>query len=992
MQAEIAAPDESGIVSPVENCWPYSFTMQFPFKRAKQLEHWTPAGPGFSLVSKLTAFVALVVILSTGVSHWMNNRCLEPTAVIREYPWRLAAGLGMSGILVTFLLARRFSRTILQIADTAMRVSEGDLDARIDITRKDELGRLAANFNRMIQELSEHTRQLAQAKERYRGVVEDVPVLICTFLPGGEITFVNNTYSDYFQKTPRELVGSNFLAWIPESERQTIRDHLSALTVEAPSQTHEHPVIAPDGEIRWQRWTNRAVFNSRGTIVSYQSIGEDVSERKNLEAIMEAIHQGTVKATGEMFFRELTRCLAQFLNVRYACVGRLLPGDEIATVAVWAGSDWVENVQYSLEGTPCANVIQQSTCFHPTDVQALFPDDRLAIEMNVDSYMGTPLRNAAGHTCGILSVMDVKPMIYVPLLRHVLEVFADRAGSELARRAAEEELQILSRAVESSSAVVIILDPAGMIEYVNPKFTETTGYTKQEALGSHIDILVTGEIPGLIFDDLKNDVASDGEWKGEIRSRKKDGTLYWDRCSISCVKNRNGDILHYVSIQEDITREYMLTEQLNYQATHDPLTGLINRHEFERRANRLISSLRQDKTEHALCFLDLDQFKVVNDTCGHGAGDEMLRQLARLLLTIVRKHDTLARLGGDEFGILMEQCSLDQAHRVAELLQKAIQEYQFNWEGRNFRVGVSIGLVAIAGGMNNFTELLKQADAACYMAKDRGRNRIHVYHPEDIELATRHGEMQWVARIYRALEENRFCLVAQPILSLRGETADRYELLLRMVDEEGRLAPPGAFLPAAERYNLVSNLDRWVIKETLRLLSRNRKFLNGIHSFSINLSGQSIADEAFLDYVLDQFREANLPGDKICFEITETAAISHLGKAGQFISRLKQFGCSFALDDFGSGVSSFGYLKNLPVDYLKIDGMFVRDIVNDPIDYAMVKAINEIGKVMGMQTIAEFVENDEIKGMLKAIGVDYAQGYGIGKPEPLEELLSGSES
>ncbi|MGH8548299.1 MAG: EAL domain-containing protein [Methylococcales bacterium] len=895
------------------------------------------------------------------------------------------------GIGVARLLARRFTRPIPQIDEPAIRVSEGDLEARVAIARNDELGQLASNFNRMIRDISEYIKQLAHGNERYRGVVEDVPVLICTFLPDGEITFVNNTYCNYFQKTTTELVGSNFLALVPESDRKAIRAHLSALTVESPAQTHEHQVTAPDGEIRWQRWTHRVVFNGAGMIVSYQSIGEDVTERKNLEAIMEAIHQGTARVTGEMFFRELTRYLAEFLHVRYACVSKLLSENEVGTVAVWAGDDWAENIKYSLAGTPCEKVIQQVTCFYPTDVQKLFPDDYLATEMEVDSYMGTPLRDGNGNTLGLLVVMDDKPMTDVPILRRVLEVFAARAGSELARREAEEELEILSRAVESISATVIITGPGEIIEYVNPKFTETTGYTKQEAVGRHIDIIRTHETSIFLYDEVKKSIASKGEWKGEIRSRQKDGTLYWDRCSISCVKNRDGKIIHYVGIQDDVTREYMLTEQLNYQATHDPLTGLINRHEFERRANRLISTFRQDKTEHALCFLDLDQFKVVNDTCGHTAGDEMLRQLGRLLLTIVRKGDTLARLGGDEFGILMEQCSLDQAHRVADLLQKAIQDYPFNWEGRNFRVGVSIGLAAITGGMHNLTELLKQADAACYMAKERGRNRIHVYHPEDVEIAHRHGEMQWVARIYRALEENRFCLVAQPILSLRGKTTHHYELLLRMIDEQGQLTPPGAFLPAAERYNLISNLDRWVIKQTLSLLSQNQKFLNGIHSFSVNLSGQSIADESFLETVLDQFRETKIPGNKICFEITETAAISNLGKADQFISRFKKLGCTFALDDFGSGVSSFGYLKNLPVDYLKIDGMFVRDIVNDPIDYAMVKAINEIGKVMGMQTIAEFVENDEIKGMLKAIGVDYAQGYGIGKPQPLEELLGQPE-
>lgn len=427
--------------------------------------------------------------------------------------------------------------------------------------------------------------------------------------------------------------------------------------------------------------------------------------------------------------------------------------------------------------------------------------------------------------------------------------------------------------------------------------------------------------------------------------------------------------------------------QLTFHASHDALTGLVNRREFERRTERLLLTVRQDKDNHALCFMDLDQFKVINDTCGHTAGDEMLRQLSSALQRVVRKRDTLARLGGDEFGVLMEHCSLDDAHRVATSLQKAIQDYQFAWEGRSFKVGVSIGLVPITESTPNLTLLLRDADAACYMAKDKGRNRIHVYRAEDAESALRHGEMQWVARLSHALEEDRFCLYAQAIVPLDGSKESHYEFLLRMIDEKGEVIPPGAFLPAAERYNLISKIDHWVIEKSFGLMSDNPAFLKQINFCSINLSGQSLTDPEILKFILSLLDNSEFQGEKICFEITETAAISNLNMATKFISTLKKLGCRFALDDFGSGLSSFAYLKNLPVDYLKIDGMFVKDIVDDPIDHAMVKSINEIGHVMGMKTIAEFVENDVIKGMLKEIGVNYAQGYGIGKPQPIADLI-----
>jgi len=428
--------------------------------------------------------------------------------------------------------------------------------------------------------------------------------------------------------------------------------------------------------------------------------------------------------------------------------------------------------------------------------------------------------------------------------------------------------------------------------------------------------------------------------------------------------------------------------QLTFYASHDALTGLVNRREFERRTERLLSTVKQAKYEHALCFMDLDQFKVINDTSGHVAGDEMLRQVSSVLQNVVRKRDTLARLGGDEFGVLMEHCALDDAHRVAASLQKAIQDYQFVWEDHLFKVGVSIGLVPITESTSSLSLLLRDADAACYIAKDKGRNRIHVYHPDDLETNLRHGEMQWVTRLSQALEENRFCLYAQAIEPLNGSSDLHYELLLRMIDSKGEIIPPGAFLPAAERYNLITKVDFWVIEHAFSLLKNNPLFLEKINFCSINLSGQSLTEPDMLEFIIGQLDNSKIDGTKICFEITETAAISNLSIAMKFITTLAEQGCLFALDDFGSGLSSFAYLKNLPVDYLKIDGMFVKDIVDDPIDHAMVKSINEIGHVMGMKTIAEFVENDVIKGMLKEIGVNYVQGYGIGKPQPFQEIIN----
>ena len=474
----------------------------------------------------------------------------------------------------------------------------------------------------------------------------------------------------------------------------------------------------------------------------------------------------------------------------------------------------------------------------------------------------------------------------------------------------------------------------------------------------------------------------------ETDDTRLDGSPFHVRTTMELPKNHQEDWRRVFAAVEDITEARALSQQLRFQAAHDALTGLVNRREFENRLERALKSAEGGRSEHALCYLDLDQFKIINDTCGHVAGDELLRRLGRVLAQQVRRQDTLARLGGDEFGVLLEHCSMHVAERVANALRRTIEDFRFAWEKQIFGIGVSIGVVPIHSQGQTVSSILSAADAACYAAKDRGRNRIHIYHEGDVDLARRHGEMRWVTRIQTALEENRFELARQPIVSLSGdEGSDRhYELLLRMRDEDGKIVPPEAFLPAAERYNLSIKLDRWVVREAFRILTRDPVHLENLFLCSINLSGVSLADEDFLIFVTSELASAGLPPRKVCFEITETAAIANLPGAMRFIEVLRRIGCRFALDDFGSGLSSFAYLKSLPVDFLKIDGVFVKDIVDDPIDRELVRSINQIGHVMGKRTIAEFVESAEILSALGEIGVDYAQGFELGKPTLLTKL------
>ena len=567
-------------------------------------------------------------------------------------------------------------------------------------------------------------------------------------------------------------------------------------------------------------------------------------------------------------------------------------------------------------------------------------------------------------------------------------------SSQIAERSVAEKALIASEqrfksAFDSAAIGMIIVNEARQIQHANQAFIDMLGATLDGVVGmalrdlSHPDDREAGlyQYHELVAGQIER-------YQIEKRYLHRDGHPIWVLCHISAVRDPSTGYQYAIGQIQDITEAHQLSKELSYQATHDALTGLVNRREFEARIEYALEGTWRNGKEHAICYLDLDQFKVINDTCGHVAGDELLRQIANVLRTKVRSSDTIARLGGDEFGLLMENCPLLQSQRVAEAFRAAIEDFQFVWDDKRFRVGVSIGLVPINGDSAGVTEVLQQADTACYAAKDLGRNRVHTYLRDDEELTKRHGEMQWVTKIQAALETDQFRLFVQPIVPVVGDRHryEHYEVLIRMIDENGTEVPPGAFLPAAERYNLAPQVDRWVVSHLLDWAARNPQEFARFDMCSVNLSGLTLADESFLGYVIELLRAARVPSSKICFEITETAVISNLSQASRFISTLKALGCFFALDDFGSGLSSFAYLKNLPVDYLKIDGMFVRDVHTDPLDRALVRSINDVGKVMGKKTIAEFVENDEILRVLAEVGVDYAQGYGVGKPFPLSQL------
>lgn len=547
--------------------------------------------------------------------------------------------------------------------------------------------------------------------------------------------------------------------------------------------------------------------------------------------------------------------------------------------------------------------------------------------------------------------------------------------------------------LQSIADAVITTNLDSEVQYMNPAAERLTGWSQPDAAGQPLAQVIR-IVHDITYEPVRDPIracfenTAVGILPEHAALIRRDGEMFAIEASAAPMLSDRGDVTGVVMVLQDVSHARKMAHQLSYQASHDPLTGLVNRREFDRRLEAALQSAAREGKQHVLMYIDLDQFKVVNDTSGHTAGDQLLSQLSTLLQAKIRDSDTLARLGGDEFGVLLDSCSVAKGEAIAESLRQLVTDFRFAWDEKIFHVGASIGLVAIDAESGSSAGLMSAADAACYMAKDEGRNRIQVFQGAD-NSGRKFGEMQWISRIQAAMADRRLHLYYQTMHPLtQCDGTEHAEILLRLEDEQGLMVSPMAFIPTAERYNMMPAIDRWVITNTLEWLADHPlSRQNRAHTFAINLSGQSLGDKQFLQYVLDEFGRTRVTPSQICFEITETAAIANIGRAQSFISMLKAIGCSFALDDFGSGMSSYSYLKNLDVNFLKIDGAFVKDLAHDPVDYAMVESINRIGHVMGLQTIAEFVEDDLVLEKLREIGVDYAQGYSIHRPEPLFLLV-----
>jgi diguanylate cyclase (GGDEF)-like protein/PAS domain S-box-containing protein len=568
----------------------------------------------------------------------------------------------------------------------------------------------------------------------------------------------------------------------------------------------------------------------------------------------------------------------------------------------------------------------------------------------------------------------------------------DITQRKAAERALFNEKERAQVTLQSIGDAVVTTDARGNVEYLNPVAEQLTGWEAREAEGMPIEsiITLTDETTGEAVANPVMHCLQEGRvvtLTDNVVLVARDGSSIAIQDSAAPIQDRNGQVVGAVMVFHDVQQERQLHRRLAYLASHDPLTGFINRRELEERLSAVLSGVKTEPgRQAALLYLDLDQFKVVNDTCGHAAGDLLLRQLGELLRARVPKSGALARLGGDEFAVLLTDCDLKTASLLAEALREAIAAFRFAWRDNALQVGVSIGIVPIEVTSESVGTVMSAADVACYVAKDHGRNRIHVY--EEGDAAERHQEMLWVARINRALEEERFELFYQPIVPINAQPDQwpHYELLLRMRDERGEIVAPDSFIPAAERYNLMPGLDRWVVSHTLETLAYRGAPGTTPYTLAINLSGTTLNDARFLDFVLDELAGASVAPGAICFEITETAAIANLDRVISFMRALKARGCRFSLDDFGTGLSSLTYLKNLPVDYVKIDGQFVRNVLRDGADECVVESIARMARAFKIQAIAERVESRDVMKRLGELGVSFAQGFFIAVPQPVSEL------
>ena len=818
--------------------------------------------------------------------------------------------------------------------------------------------------------------------ERYRRFYESTPAMLHSIDVNGFVVSVSDTWLAKLGYSREEVLGRRSVDFMTaESRHRAINTVLPAFFRTGRCDEVEYEMVTRSGEVLEVLLSAVLERDESGRPLHTTAVIQDVTsrrraeralreERQHLAYIIEGTHAGTWEwniETGETRFNE------QWAQM----IGFTLQELEPITMDEWLGRAHPEDLVRSEE------ILAQHYA------RAL-----PAYECQVR------LRHRAGHWVWILSrgrvqtwTPDGRPEwmfgfdIDITHLKHQEEALRESQGL------LSEQHELLRVTLQSIGDAVITTNAHGKVIWLNPVAETLTGWTTELASCRPLDTvfhIVNGDtrerVQSPVSICLEQTPATGSPDPTVLISRS--GDEYGIEHSASPIRNDKGEVLGLVLVFHDVTEQRRLTGEMSYRATHDALTGLVNRSEFESRLRSLLQKVREDHAEHALLYLDLDQFKLVNDACGHTIGDQLLQQVSKVFSEAVRTRDTLARLGGDEFAIILEHCSMPHAERVAGQICERIDQFRFTHDGRSFRIGASIGLVPIIQRWTSVAAIMQAADVCCYSAKRAGRNRVQVWLDSDTGIRRHQGETQWALRIEQALEENRFVLHAQRIEQLKGPAEGlRAEALLRMRDDVGREVLPGSFLPAAERFHLASRIDRWVLNEAVAWL-KDLRDPHSLRTLSVNLSGQSIGDRAFHRYAIELLSAAGEGVcSRLCLEITETSAVTNIADAAIFVKNIKAIGVQTALDDFGSGASSFGYLKALPVDFLKIDGQFIQRLLDDRLNQAAVRCFVEVASVVGVKTVAEFVDKPELLAKVRALGIDYAQGFLLHRPAPIAELL-----
>jgi diguanylate cyclase (GGDEF)-like protein/PAS domain S-box-containing protein len=832
----------------------------------------------------------------------------------------------------------------------------------------------AVLFARQLRLRAEMTAQLLasrghlrQNQRQLKTITDNLPVTIVRLDLEQRCTYANEHVRRLFGHDPAALVGQSHREWLGEREWARIEEHVHAALRGEVRELEVGTHI--QGQPAWMQQSLIPDIDADGRVVGYLCVNVDITERKRQE---EALRKSEL-------LLDRTSTMAGIGGWEYDLRREQLAWSEQMRRIHGVGEDYRPDMEQTI------------AFFAPQARETMRDALRAAFVDGTPWDLELPFVQAGGQAIWVRSVgsaefADGAPVRLVGALQDISEL------RQLAADLAEDRL-LLRVTLESIGDAVITTDARGAITWLNPVAERLTGWQSDEAIARPlvevfdvVDEATREPAPDPVARCLAQQPGLDNAGPRVLLSRL--GVEYGIQDTAAPIRGVTGEVLGVVLVFHDVSEQRRLSTEMSWRATHDTLTGLVNRPEFEARLHALLEKSRNDGGEHALLYIDLDQFKLVNDVCGHAIGDQLLQQVARLLGDSVRSRDTLARLGGDEFGILMEHCSAEHAQRVAQKICDRMDDFRFVHEERRFRIGASIGLVPVDRRWQTTAAIQQAADTSCYAAKEAGRNRVHAWFETDVAMRERQFEMQWTTRIEQALDEDGFVLFAQRIVPLKGPgTGVHAEVLLRMALPGGALAGPGAFLPAAERFHLASRIDRWVLRHAVDWMAALPE-PGRIELLSVNLSGQSVGDRSFHRWALELLDRAGprLCG-ALCLEITETAAVTHIADAAAFVDAVRTRGVKVALDDFGAGAASFGYLKTLRVDILKIDGQFVRDLVDDPLDEAAVRCFADVARVTGLATVAEFVDKPEVLERLRAMDVDFAQGYLLHLPEPIAQLL-----